>query len=70
MTTDPHDAIVPARRGWYLHCSECGADIFVSRWKWRAKMFLTIDEKLRRRGAFDSLECNSALSIVWKEPKP
>ena len=49
------------KKGWYIHCSDCGAEVFASRCKWKARWLLG---KIQSLGG---LKLESRLSLVWKE---
>lgn len=57
------------RSGWYLVCSYCNAQVYVSRWEWSARLLFWSMRRLKPRDS--ALFCGLAkeiktVSLVWR----
>jgi hypothetical protein len=52
------------KRGWYLCCSDCGCEVFVSRWRWLAKL---ISNPWFGVYARSTCVLNKPVDVAWKD---
>jgi len=51
-------------KGWYARCPSCGAELWLSRWKWLAKL------RWWKCGLDESVSAGCApLEMIWKEER-
>ena len=54
------------KKGWCLHCPACNALVFVSRWKWWARIIVRDYNRQARAGMYRDMACQGEVALEWR----
>ena len=55
------------KRGWYICCPECDAEVFVSRWKWIASFDFNALLRQQKAGFFRGFLSRATFTLEWRD---